>query len=274
MENISFALENENFQLIEGDIREFNTCYKACEGIDFVLHQAALRSVPKSLMMPHEYNEVNIQGTLNMLEASKKQGVKRFIFASSSSIYGEADSFPEREEDTPKLISPYALTKLSGEYYCRVYSHLYGMEAICLRYFNVFGPRQALDDEYAVAIPKFITSLLRDESPPIHGTGKQSRDFTFVDNVVEANILATKAPGVKFEVLNVSNGEDFSILELAEVLNKLMNKSIKPTFTPPRPGDIHRTLGDISRTKAILGYTPKVSFEEGLKKTIEWFKNC
>jgi nucleoside-diphosphate-sugar epimerase len=274
VENVSFALENKNFQLIEGDIRELETCCKACEGIDFVLHQAALRSVPKSLEIPHDFNEVNIQGTLNMLEAAKRQGVKRFIYASSSSVYGEADSFPEREEDAPKLISPYALTKLAGEYYCRVYSHLYGVESICLRYFNVFGPRQALDDEYAVVIPKFITSLLRDESPPIHGTGEQSRDFTFVDNVVEANILATQASGVKFEILNVSNGKDFSVLELAETLNRLMGKSIKPIFTPPRPGDIHRTLGDISRAKTILGYTPKVDFEEGLRKTIEWFRNC
>lgn len=175
-ENLSFA---QPFELIEGDIRDASTCNKACKGIDYVLHQAALRSVPKSMSTPHEYNAVNIDGMLNMLEAARDNKVKRFVFASSSSVYGDTSKFPQSESDYPLLISPYALSKLTGEYYCRIFSTHYGLETVSLRYFNVFGPRQALDDEYAVVIPKFIHCISNDKQPPIFGTGKQSRDFTF-----------------------------------------------------------------------------------------------
>jgi nucleoside-diphosphate-sugar epimerase len=179
-------------ELITGDIRDRNTCFKAARGVDFVLHQAALRSVPKSLVNPKEFNEVNIDGTLNMLDAAKEYKVRSFVFASSSSIYGDINIFPEKEGFLSRLISPYALSKLAGEYYCKIFSHHYGLPTACLRYFNVFGPRQALDDEYAVVIPKFIHCILNNDPPPIFGTGKQSRDFTFIENVVEANILAAK----------------------------------------------------------------------------------
>jgi UDP-N-acetylglucosamine 4-epimerase len=194
-ENLSFAqiLGAKNYELIEGDIRDKATCAKACEGVDYVLHQAALRSVPKSMKDPESYNDVNINGTLYMLQAASTAQVKRFVLASSSSVYGDTDKFPEREDAYPLLISPYALSKLAGEYYCRIFSEHFGLEAVCLRYFNVFGPRQALDDEYAVVIPKFIHCILHDEQPPIFGTGKQSRDFTYIDNVVQqASLNATK----------------------------------------------------------------------------------
>lgn len=259
------------YELINGDIRDYNTCLRACDNIDYVLHQAALRSVPKSLTKPHEYNEVNIDGTLNILEAALKSKVKRVVLASSSSVYGNTTRFPEKETDLPLLISPYALTKLAAEYYSRVFSENYGLETVNLRYFNVFGPRQSLDDEYAVVIPKFITCMLKDQSPPVHGTGKQSRDFTYIDNVVQANILAATTPGIQCEVFNVACGKDNSVLDLVDTLNNVMGKAIKPIFEPTRPGDVFRTLADISKAEKLLGYKPRVDFEEGLSRTAEWF---
>jgi nucleoside-diphosphate-sugar epimerase len=275
-ENLSFvsrySLPSTRYSLIRGDIRDSNTCQRACEGIDIVFHQAALRSVPKSLKNPADYNLVNINGTLNMLEAAKEKGVKRFIFASSSSIYGDTEHFPQKETDLPGLISPYALTKLAGEYYCRVYSQNYALSTVCLRYFNVFGPRQALDDEYAVVIPKFIHCLLNNQSPPIFGTGKQSRDFTYIDNVVQANILAAITSGASGQVFNIANGKDNTVLQLVDTLNKITGKSIKPQFKPVRAGDAFRTLADISKAEEFLGYKPGVDFSEGLARTVEWFK--
>ncbi|MFZ5800535.1 MAG: SDR family oxidoreductase [Candidatus Omnitrophota bacterium] len=274
VENLTFTqgLPSDRFELLRGDIRDYQTCVNACEGVDYILHQAALRSVPKSLTMPHEYNAVNIDGTLHMLEAAKEKGVKRFVFASSSSVYGDTDKFPEKETDYPLLISPYALSKLAGEYYCRVFSKNYGLDTVSLRYFNVFGPRQALDDEYAVVIPKFITCILKNESPPVHGTGKQSRDFTYIDNVVQANLLAATTPGIQCEVFNVANGKDNTVLDLVDSINRITGKKIKPVFGPPRAGDVFRTLADISKIKKLLKYRPAADFQEGLKRTVEWFR--
>ena len=287
LENLSFtspyAVRSTQYELVRGDIRDSATCLKSCTGIDYVLHQAALRSVPKSMTMPHEYNAVNIDGTVNILEAALKSKVKRVVMASSSSVYGDVTKFPEKETDMPLLISPYALTKLAGEYYSRVFSENYGLETVNLRYFNVFGPKQSLDDEYAVVIPKFITCMLNNEQPPIHGDGKQSRDFTYIDNVVEANILAATIPttyhlqpttkhSVFCEIFNVACGSDNSILELVTTLNKIMGKQIKPRFTPVRPGDVYKSLADISKIKSMLGYKPKVNFEEGLRRTVAWFE--
>lgn len=273
--NLSFILNSKlstpNFELMRGDIRDYNTCLNACTGIDYVLHQAALRSVPKSMTRPHEYNAVNIDGTVNVLEAALKSKVKRVVMASSSSVYGDTTQFPEKETDTPLLISPYALTKLAGEYYSRVFSENYGLETVNLRYFNVFGPRQSLDDEYAVVIPKFIDCMLDNRQPPIHGNGKQSRDFTYIDNVVEANILSATTKGIKCEVFNVACGSDNSILDLVATLNKIMNKSIKPILGPIRQGDVFRTCADISKIRSKLGFNPKINFEDGLKRTVEWF---
>lgn len=273
-ENLRFAsmLPAERYELIKGDIRDKATCERACMGVDYVLHQAALRSVPKSMIDPESYNDVNINGTLFMLQAASRSKVKRFVFASSSSVYGDTDKFPEEEQAYPLLISPYALSKLTGEYYCRIFSEFHNLETVCLRYFNVFGPRQALDDEYAVVIPKFIHCILHDEQPPIFGTGKQSRDFTYIDNVVQANILAATTSGIKHEVFNVANGRDNTVLQLVDYLNEIINKKIQPKFLPVRAGDVFRTNADITKIKTILRYEPKISFEEGLKKTVEFFK--
>jgi len=262
-----------NFELIEGDIRDKSTCDKACQGIDYISHQAALRSVPKSMKDPESYNEVNIGGTLNMLQAALKNKVKRFVFASSSSVYGDTDKFPEREDAYPVLISPYALSKLASEYYCRIFSNAYGLETVGLRYFNVFGPRQALDDEYAVVIPKFIHCILHDEQPPIFGTGRQSRDFTYIDNVVAANILTMTKKGIKHEIFNVANGKDNTVLKLVANLNKIIGKKIQPKLLPVRVGDVFRTCADISKIKSKLGFKPAIGFEEGLKKTVDYFKS-
>lgn len=286
-ENLSFislySLPATRYSLIRGDIRDYSACLDASKDCGVIFHQAALRSVPKSMTKPHEYNEVNIDGTVNILEAAKEKGVKRVIFASSSSIYGDRDVFPEKESELPLLISPYALTKLAGEYYLRVYSENFGVETVSLRYFNVFGPRQALDDEYAVVIPKFIHCMLNDEQPPIFGTGKQSRDFTYIDNVVEANILAATVSlrhelsaishePVKHSVLNVANGKDTTVLGIVDELNKILNKSINPEFLPIRKGDVFKTLADISKIKKMLGFKGEIDFEEGLRRTVRWFE--
>ena len=272
-ENLAFAkaLGKDKFELIRGDIRDKDAADRACRGMDYVLHQAALRSVPKSMADPESYNDVNINGTLFMLQAASRHKVKRFVFASSSSIYGDTDQFPEKEEHLPLLISPYALSKLTGEYYCRIFSEFFGVETACLRYFNVFGPKQALDDEYAVVVPKFIHCIMNDQPPPIFGNGKQSRDFTFIANVVSANILAATAPGIKHEVFNVANGKDNTVLELVAALNQIIGKTIKPKFLPVRPGDVFRTSADITKIHQKVGYKPLVNFEDGLKKTVEYF---
>lgn len=273
-ENLAFArgLGKNKFELIRGDIRDKNICLAACKGVDYVLHQAALRSVPKSMDDPASYNDVNINGVLFMLQAASRHKVKRFVLASSSSIYGDTDQFPEKEEHLPLLISPYALSKLTGEYYCRIFSEFFNVETVCLRYFNVFGPKQALDDEYAVVVPKFIHCILRDEPPPIFGNGKQSRDFTYIGNVVSANILAATTPGIKHEIFNVANGKDNTVLELVAALNRIIGKNVDPKFLPIRPGDVFRTSADISKIQKKLNYRPMVNFEEGLKKTVEYFQ--
>ncbi|MCX5697149.1 MAG: SDR family oxidoreductase [Candidatus Omnitrophica bacterium] len=304
-ENLSFindqrptTNDRRRFELIKGDIRDPSACGKACKNIDFVLHHAALRSVPKSMSAPGLYNEVNIDGTLNMLLASQKNRVRHFVFASSSSIYGDIDCFPEKEDFAPRPISPYALTKLTGEHYCHIFSRYHGLSTTSLRYFNVFGPRQALDDEYAVVIPKFIHCILRDEQPPIFGTGRQSRDFTYVDNVVEANILAAtrglspqierdcprsaipsavlkgtvpKKGDCPHNIFNIAGGQDISVLELVRVLNRLTGKKIKPLFLPPRRGDVFKTHADISAARRALGYRAVIDFKKGLGLTLAYF---
>jgi UDP-N-acetylglucosamine/UDP-N-acetylgalactosamine 4-epimerase len=263
---------SENFELIKGDIRDTEACDKACEGIDVISHQAALRSVPVSLKEPESYNDVNIGGTLNLLKSAAKQKVKRLVFASSSSIYGDTRKFPQSEEDIPLLISPYALSKLAGEYYCRVWSEHFGLETVCLRYFNVYGPRQALDDEYAVVIPKFIHCVMNNEKPPIFGNGRQSRDFVYIKNVVEANILSAVFPGIKHEVFNVAGGSDNTILGLIESLNRIIGRNVEPAFLSARAGDVFRTLADISKIKKMLGFKGRINFETGLSETVAYLK--
>jgi len=270
-ENLESVIDK--IELFEGDIRDIDLVFKIMQGVDYVLHQAALRSVPKSLINPELYNDVNINGTLNILTAAKKAKVKRVIFASSSSVYGETDKFPEKEDFYPQLISPYALTKLAGEYYCSIFSEIYGLETTSLRYFNVFGPRQSLENEYAVVIPKFITCMLKGESPPVHGDGKQTRDFTYVENVVQGNTKAVAVANVgKGEVFNIAYGKAYSILEIVKYVNKILKKDIKPKFDPPRTGDVKHTLADIQKAKDIIKFNPEIDFEQGLVKTIEYFK--
>jgi len=271
LENIAPVKDKITF--IKGDIREEKDLDHALKGVDFVLHQAALRSVPKSLDRPLEYNDVNVGGTLKLLMKAKEHGVKKLVFASSSSVYGDRDNFPEKESDSVNPISPYASTKLMGEYYCRLFSNSFGLDTVSLRYFNVFGPRQSLDNQYAVVIPKFITSILRNESPPVHGDGMQERDFTFVDNVVEANIKAANTKGISGEIFNVACGSSNSILGIISAVNKILSKEIKPVFEPTRKGDVKKTLADITKLKTKLGIKDFIQFEEGLKKTIEWFKS-
>ena len=262
----------KKIDLIKGDICLAATCMKAAKNIDFVLHQAALRSVPKSMVQPHAYNCVNIDGTLNMLEASRQNKVKRFVFASSSSVYGEVKDYPEKESFFPAPISPYALSKLAGEYYCKIFSLYYGLPTIALRYFNVFGPRQALDDDYAVVIPKFINCLLHNQRPPIFGNGRQSRDFTFVQNVVLANLLAARSSKVKYGVFNIAGGKDTSVLNLVKMLNKILGKNISPLFFNTRPGDVFKTLADIKASSRILKFKPMVDFVTGLKITVDYWE--
>jgi nucleoside-diphosphate-sugar epimerase len=265
----------KKIDLVRGDICSKATSVKATKQIDFVLHQAALRSVPKSMIQPHAYNRVNIDGTLNMLEASAQNKVKRFVFASSSSVYGDQKDYPQKESFVPSPISPYALSKLTGEYYCKIFSLHFGLPAVVLRYFNVFGPRQSLDDDYAVVIPKFINCLLKNQPAPIFGNGRQSRDFTFVQNVVSANLLAAGAGKVKYGVFNIATGKDRSVLELVKILNKILGKDIPPKLLPIRPGDVFKTLADIGKSAKLLNFKPEVNFIDGLRITVDfWKKNA
>jgi len=269
-------LENaiDKIELFEGDIRNKDLVSKAMQGVDYVLHQAALRSVPKSFTNPELYNDVNINGTVNILNSAKDNKVKRVVSASSSSVYGNIDKMPEKEDLYPQLISPYAATKLTGEYYCRIFSEVYGLETVSLRYFNVFGPRQSLENKYAVVIPKFITCMLKDESPPIHGDGNQTRDFTYVENIVQANIKAATTDHIKCEVLNIACGKAYSVLDIVKYINKILKKEIKPEFNSQRPGDVKDTLADIKKAKDLIGFDPKIDFEQGLVKTVEYFKSA
>lgn len=270
-ENIKPFLENKNFKLIEGDIRDFSIVKEAVEGIDYILHQGALPSVLRSIEDPITTNSVNILGTLNVLEAAKEAGVKRVVYASSSSIYGDSKVLPKKEDMAPNPVSPYSLSKYVGERYCQIYYQIYGLETVCLRYFNVFGPNQDPTSQYSAAIAKFIYLMKKNERPVIYGDGLQSRDFTFVENVVEANMLACEANEVVGEVFNIACGKSLTILQLVDFINKILGKNIKPIFTKPRPGDIRQSLASIEKARIKLGYKPKIDFEQGLKKLIQLF---
>ena len=263
----------DSIEFVEGDIRDKNLACKVMTGVDYVLHQAALRSVPKSMGMPVEYNEVNVNGILNLLIAARDAKVKRFVLASSSSVYGDVKNLPQSESDQNRPISPYALTKLIGENYCRLFADAYGLDTVSLRYFNVFGPRQSMDNDYAVVIPKFITSMLNGERPPIYGDGAQSRDFTYVENIVNANLAACAEKGrLKGEVFNVAGGEACTVLNIVHVLNRMLGADIQPEYLPIRKGDVLHTLANPQKIQSKLGWNLEVSFEDGLKRTLEWFK--
>ncbi|MBI3011620.1 MAG: SDR family oxidoreductase [Candidatus Omnitrophica bacterium] len=258
--------------VIEGDIRDRHLVRQAVKETEYVIHEAAWRSVPKSMRDPYGYTEVNVLGTVNILEAARAAGVTRVVFASSSSVYGDANRLPLREDHPASPISPYAMSKLSGEHYCRLFARSFRLETVCVRYFNVFGPRQSLENDYAVVVPKFITCLLRGEPPPVYGDGRQSRDFTYVDNVVEATILASQAAGVSGEEFNVALGEEHTVLDLLNELNAITGRSIPPAFQPPRPGDVLRTYADSSKAERLLQWKGTVTFSQGLRRTVEWFK--
>lgn len=260
-------------ELIEGDLRHPEAVRQAVEGVDYVLHQGALPSVQRSIEDPLTTNEVNARGTLNLLIAARDAGVRRVVYASSSSIYGDSPALPKTEEMRPAPKSPYAASKLAGEHYCQAFHQVYGLETVCLRYFNVFGPNQDPTSEYAAVIPKFITAMLRGERPVIYGDGLQSRDFTPVVNVVEANLLAVDAEGAAGEVFNVACGKRYNLLEFVEALNRILDTSLTPIQAAPRPGDVRHSQADISKAERVLGYRVEVEFEEGLERAVECYKS-
>jgi len=268
---INLAGIEKSIELIDGDVRDFWTVREAVEGIDCVLHQAALPSVPRSVKNPLTSNSVNIDGTVNLLEASKQARVKRFVLASSSSVYGDTPQLPKREDMNLDPLSPYAVTKLAGEKYCKIFYELYGLETVALRYFNIFGPRQDPNSEYAAVIPKFINAFLAGKSPIIFGDGKQSRDFTFVANAVEANILASKSKEAVGKYYNIAVGGQYTLNDLVKMLQQIIGTDVPPKYDPPRKGDILHSFADISRARKDLNFNPKVDFPDGLKKTVEWF---
>ncbi|MCJ7563484.1 MAG: SDR family oxidoreductase [Candidatus Aminicenantes bacterium] len=257
-------------ELQEGDLRDPAMVRKAVDGVDYVLHLGALASVSRSVKDPVSSNETNVAGTLNLLMCSKDASVKRVVYASSSSVYGDTPTLPKIETIPPNPYSPYAVSKLAGEYYCRVFHSVYGLETVCLRYFNIFGPRQNPDSQYAAVIPLFIKSMLKNERPTIFGDGSQSRDFTYVANVVEANLLAIKAIHAPGRVFNIACGARYSLLELVDKLNRILGTALTPRHAQTRIGDVKHSLADVSMAGQFLGYTPSVEFEEGLRRTVAW----
>lgn len=271
--NVDLFLDNPNYEFIKGDIKDFDTCMKACEGVDYVLNQAAWGSVPRSIEMPLFYCANNIQGTLNMMEAARQNGVKKFVYASSSSVYGDEPVLPKTEGREGNLLSPYALTKRCDEEWAKQYTRHYGLDTYGLRYFNVFGRRQDPDGAYAAVIPKFIKMLINDQTPTINGDGRQSRDFTYIENVIEANLKACLAPHeAAGQAFNVAYGGREYLIDIYYGLTKALEIDVEPNFGPDRAGDIKHSNADISKAKKLLGYDPDWSFERGIEAAIEWYK--
>src|SRR6202162_606342 len=272
-ENLTEMLSRMDFR--EADILDLDAMHKACAGVDYVLHEAAIPSVPKSVLDPLGSNRANVDGTVNLLVASRDAKVKRVVYAASSSAYGDTPTLPKREDMAPNPISPYAVAKLASEHYMISFYRCYGLETVCLRYFNIFGPRQDPTSPYSGVLAKFITQMLKGEQPTILGDGKQSRDFTYVDNAVDANLLACKAPvkEVAGRVFNVATGRRVDLNETFQILKKLTGYPGNVSYGPERAGDVKHSLADMSRATKHLGYTPKVDFEEGLRRTIDWYRN-
>jgi UDP-glucose 4-epimerase len=264
----------ERMEFHEADILNLDAMRKACEGVQCVFHEAAIPSVPKSVKDPLGSNQANVDGTVNVLIAARDAGVKRVVYAASSSAYGDTPSLPKYEAMAPNPISPYAVAKLASEYYMVSFFRCYGLETVSLRYFNIFGPRQDPTSPYSGVLAKFATQMLRGERPTINGDGLQSRDFTYIDNAVEANLLAAKAPAEKAagQVFNVATGTRVDLNETFQVLKKLTGYQGEPNYGAEREGDVKHSLADISRAEAALGYKPKVSFEEGLRRTVDWYR--
>jgi nucleoside-diphosphate-sugar epimerase len=267
-ENLFEFKSNPDFELIEGDLRSFHVVRTAVKGMDYILHQGALPSVPRSIHDPLTTNDVNILGTLNILEAAKEFGVKRVVYASSSSIYGDNKTLPKNEDMSINPLSPYALSKYTGEHYCRIFTRIYGLETVCLRYFNVFGPNQDPTSQYSAVIPKFIRMMSEGKRPIIYGDGTQSRDFTYVSNIVAANLLACTVEGIGGELFNIACGQSYTLLHLVDTLNRILETNIEPMFEEERPGDVKHSLADISRAEEKLGFRVITRFEEGLTELV------
>lgn len=272
-ENIDLLMNRSNYTFIKGDIKDLDTCVAACEGVDYVLNQAAWGSVPRSIEMPLFYCANNIGGTLNMLEAARQQGVKKFVYASSSSVYGDHPVLPKKEGVEGNLLSPYAVSKRCDEEWAKQYTMHYGLDTYGMRYFNVFGRRQDPDGAYAAVIPKFLKQLMRGEVPTINGDGRQSRDFTYIENVIEANLKACLAPSeAAGQAFNIAYGGREYLIDIYYGLTKALGVDIEPNFGPDRPGDIKHSNADISKARELLGYDPDWSFERGIEAAIDWYK--
>ncbi len=270
IENIKEMVKRKNVKFIRGSITDYNLLQNGMKDLDYVFHQAALPSVPRSIEDPIGSNEANVTGTLNVLTAAKDSGIKKVICASSSSVYGDTPTLPKSENMPVNPLSPYAVTKAAGEFYCKVFQDIYGLKTASLRYFNVFGPRQDPNSQYAAVIPKFIHAIMNNEPPEIFGDGEQSRDFSYIKHVVDANILACDSD--KTGIFNIACGRSITINQLVDMINEILGKNIEPVYKEPRPGDIKHSLADISRART-FGYEPESDFKEELRETIRWFSN-
>ncbi|HBK67415.1 MAG TPA: LPS biosynthesis protein WbpP [Firmicutes bacterium] len=272
-ENVAEFAAHPNYEFIEGDIRDFETCLRVCEGIDYLLHQAALGSVPRSMREPLIYEDNNIKGTANLLEAARQQKVKRFVYASSSSVYGDLNKLPKIEGEEGSPLSPYALTKKINEEYGKLYTEVYGLECIGLRYFNVFGRRQDPHSQYAAVIPKFLKALKNGEQVQIYGDGEQSRDFTYIENVIEANLKSCLAPREACgEAYNIAYGERFTVNQMYQLMCEQLGVNLRPQYVTPLPGDIRHSLADITKARECLDYQPDWNFTRGFTEAIEWYQ--
>lgn len=258
--------------LVEGDITDPRICAHACAGVRFVLHQAALPSVPKSIADPVSSHRTNVDGTFNMLLAARDAGVRRFVFAASSSAYGESPALPKTESMPTQPLSPYAVQKLAGENYCRVFAEVYGLETLSMRYFNVFGPRQDPASQYAAAIPAFVTAIIGDRPPTVYGDGEQTRDFTYIENVIKANLAAVEATKTHGEVLNIACGDPVTVNAIIREINAILGKDVRPEYVAQRPGDIKHSWADISLAAEKIGFAPAIPLAEGLRRTIVWYR--
>jgi UDP-glucose 4-epimerase len=260
-------------EFVEGDLVNAKDCERALDGVEVVFHQAALASVPRSVDAPLDTNAACVTGTVTLLDVARRKKVRRVVFGGSSSAYGDQPTPAKHEQLLPMPLSPYAAAKLAGEFYCQAFTHTYGLETVTLRYFNVFGPRQDPKSQYAAVIPKFITEMVAGRRPTIFGDGKQSRDFTYIDNIVQGNLLAANAPDAVGRTINVACGESFDLLQLVDGINRVLGTTIKPVFEPARVGDVRESLADITLARKLLNYEPNIGFDEGLKRTVEYYKS-
>ncbi len=270
----NFASIADDVEFVQGDVADAVAVQRALQGVDGVFHQAALASVPRSVEYPLDTNTACVTGTVTILDQARRAGVRRVVYAGSSSAYGDQPNSSKRETDLPEPLSPYAAAKLGAEMYCRAFYHTYGLQTVTIRYFNVFGPRQDPNSPYSAVIPLFITTILRGGRPKVYGDGLQSRDFTFVENVVHGNLLAmdTESPDVPGQCLNVANGHSTTLLELIHALNEMLGTQVQPLFEPPRVGDVRESMADITRARKLLGYEPPVGFHEGLRRSINYYR--